>query len=225
MHRGDLELVTWEHEDPDGDGLFGWVGFHESEVEDAKKKIEEEFNGDLQLLLDYWGNAFRWMCCGLGAGEGVHGCDHLGDMENKPCRCDKMSQSGGKRRMGDIYEKLDIHNCQNESALREDADEQFVFVVSTSLEIRIDHYHDDVYNDYGDFGEQIMRETYERHESDCNVAIYQSRSRAQRRARELFVDYIFDVMSEEQIYEYKHYEKNISCDDNDDEIEEKLPTS
>ena len=39
--------------------------------------------------------AFRWTCCGLGADEGLYGCDHYGRKKSdgsffssKPCGCD-----------------------------------------------------------------------------------------------------------------------------------------
>lgn len=101
VHRGNLELVTWEHKD------FGWGGAYKCEVDDLKKKFEEEFDGDLELLLNHWDNAFRWTCCGLDAAEGVNGCDHHGDMNNEPCKCDFCR--GGRPIPDKLYNKKTQH--------------------------------------------------------------------------------------------------------------------
>jgi len=81
-HRGDLELITWDHDD------CGWGGVFKDESDELKRRFEEDFGRDPVRLIDDCDNAFRWTCCGLVAGVGVHGCDHHGDMDNDPCKCD-----------------------------------------------------------------------------------------------------------------------------------------
>jgi len=82
LHSGDLELITWDHKD------CGWGGCSKYESDELKKKYEEEFHYDKEKLFIYFDSAFRWTCCGLDAGAGVHGCDHHGDLKSKPCKCD-----------------------------------------------------------------------------------------------------------------------------------------
>ena len=97
LHFGDLELITWDAIDGDGEEL-GWGGILANESEDLKKKFVR-YGGNLadppstpramKKLLKYWGNAFRWTCCGVSVAEGLHGCDHHGHPDaRKPCGCD-----------------------------------------------------------------------------------------------------------------------------------------
>jgi hypothetical protein len=81
-HKGNLELVTWEFKDEDGEQL-GWGAVLIEESADMKKKFEEEFQGDQEKLYKYWPNAFRWTCCGT-SGDNDYACDH----HDKGCTCD-----------------------------------------------------------------------------------------------------------------------------------------
>ncbi|CAM9410204.1 unnamed protein product, partial [Heterosigma akashiwo] len=96
LHFGRLELCTWNGVS-EGEEI-GWGGTLVEEVEDLQNKfrswggkVEDPYANinALKKLVDYWDNAFRWTCCGLSPGEGVHGCDHHGHREaRKPCGCD-----------------------------------------------------------------------------------------------------------------------------------------
>lgn len=90
------------------------------EVEEHKAKFVS-FGGNLddpyankkalKKFLKYWDNGFRWTCCGMSAGEGVHGCDHHGSPENShPCGCDFCR--GGVP----LPEKIYKQNCRKQSA-------------------------------------------------------------------------------------------------------------
>lgn len=85
---GQLELVTWEFVDEDGAEL-GLGGCYKEESDELKAKFEGEMGGSKKKLLKHFDTAFRWTCCGLSVGEGMHGCDHHGDLANpQPCTCD-----------------------------------------------------------------------------------------------------------------------------------------
>lgn len=94
-HMGKLELVTWEFEDEDGDKL-GWGGCLINESEELKAQYEGEMNFSKKKLIKKWENAFRWTCCGMSGSEGIHGCDHHGDLSNpRPCTCDYCRSGRG----------------------------------------------------------------------------------------------------------------------------------
>lgn len=82
-HLGTLELVTWDFKD------LGWGGTYKEESAQLKAKYEGEMQCSNKKLLKYFDSAFRWTCCGMCVSEGVHGCDHHGDLNNpRPCACD-----------------------------------------------------------------------------------------------------------------------------------------
>jgi hypothetical protein len=71
LHFGDLELITWDGEDSDGEMELGWGGTRRDEADDFKRTFEDEMVGDKMKLLQYSDNAFRWTCCGLTASLGT----------------------------------------------------------------------------------------------------------------------------------------------------------
>ncbi|KAF2665597.1 hypothetical protein BT63DRAFT_377316 [Microthyrium microscopicum] len=83
-HFGEIELITWEGEDYDGQ-QYGWGGTVE-DPEGLKRKFEKEFRGDKGKFYDYWPSGFRWTCCGT-IGDMKYGCDHHGTGP-RPCTCD-----------------------------------------------------------------------------------------------------------------------------------------
>jgi hypothetical protein len=72
LHFGDLELITWDGLDEDGETERGWGGCYMHQADTLKRKFEVEMGGDkLKLLFDRGaGNAFRWTCCGMSAWGG-----------------------------------------------------------------------------------------------------------------------------------------------------------
>jgi hypothetical protein len=82
-HSGELEYVSWRFSGKDDE--MGMAGVVLEEEEDVQK-MYEEVGWDYAKMVDKWDNGFRWTCCGLSLGEGIHGCDHHGFRGR--CSCD-----------------------------------------------------------------------------------------------------------------------------------------
>jgi hypothetical protein len=71
LHHGDLELITWDGEDSDGEIELGFGGYVREESDDARREFEVEMGGDKLKFLEDNDNSFRWTCCGLTASQGT----------------------------------------------------------------------------------------------------------------------------------------------------------
>jgi hypothetical protein len=87
-HFGRLELITWDGESEDGD-LLGFGGVFAEEADELRARFTEECGGSESRFVKVWSNGFRWTCCGVEIGLGLHGCDHHGDPRAfTSCGCD-----------------------------------------------------------------------------------------------------------------------------------------
>ena len=92
VHRGKLQLITWECVDDDDGVKLGWGGVYADEAEELKERFEKELGGSLEKMFEDRDMAFRWTCCGYDASSGTHGCDHHGATDaGRPCGCDFCS--------------------------------------------------------------------------------------------------------------------------------------
>jgi hypothetical protein len=79
LHFGDLELITWDGVDSDGEQELGFGGYPRHHSADIKRMFEVEAGGDKLKFFKDNDDSFRWTCCGLIASNGK--------------RCLKMSSS------------------------------------------------------------------------------------------------------------------------------------
>ena len=87
---------------------FGWGGCVREESAELKAKFEGEMQSNPKKLLKYFDTSFRWSCCGMCVGEGLHGCDHHGDLNNpNPCACDYCRS--GRPLPAKIFNKKTTH--------------------------------------------------------------------------------------------------------------------
>lgn len=87
-HFGDLELITWDGEDSEGDPL-GFGAVYSEYAAEERRRFKVRCKRDHERYCRERPEAFRWTCCGVCVAAGVHGCDHHGDPRAaQPCGCD-----------------------------------------------------------------------------------------------------------------------------------------
>jgi hypothetical protein len=71
LHHGDLELITWDGVDSDGETELGFGGYVREDSVEARQEFEVEAGGDkLKFLKIGHEDSFRWTCCGLTSSQG-----------------------------------------------------------------------------------------------------------------------------------------------------------